>query len=459
MSTMKKNSPKELPTKDISDVKEVEIDVQFTERTTEKDTKKSTQAQSREKRARKEMEPDSPTAISAAVSEQRFLVLLNDALQPIHKRLDEIQDGQAEIIDESKYFHSSIADSKANQSHLHKRIEDLELENKELKQRLIDLEKMSRRDNLRFHGIEEHEEENTERLVLKMLSDNGITISPRDIERSHRLGPKVKGKIRPIIVRFNNFKDRQLIWSKMGHKTFAPAYNKPHVREDFPDEITKERAQLQAVAQAIVRAPGKDKPPYVKITANKMIINNQTYTTSTLHTLPAEVQLAHVYTPMNDSTAAYFSSSSPLSNHYIDPFAVNGETYNSAQQYIMVHKARLFDDQESVVAITKEKDPRKQQQLGKGIKNYDNGIWKAKARDIIRLGVQAKFEQCKTPKEMLLATGTRDIIEANPRDLFLGAGVSLFSPKLWQPNEHKGQNIMGKILCEVRESLTRSQSH
>ena len=408
-----------------------------------------------EKRSRTEMEPDTPPGVT--VSEKRFMTLLQEALEPIHKRLDEIQETQAEMTDETKYFHSTINDTKASNTTLVERINHLEEENKTLKQRLVFMEQHYRRSNLRFHGIEEKKDENPEKLVLDELRKHGFVMNSRDIDNAHRIGPKTKDRIRPIIVRFHRYKDKQAIWAKLGHKTFAPSHNKPHIREDFPKEVERDRAQLQAVAHAIVKKPSHDQPtPYVNVIGNKMIIDRKTYTTDTLHTLPKHLHLQEIYTPMNDNTAAFFTGNSPLSSHYMEDFKVNGETFNCAEQYILVQKARLFNDQEAVINIMKESDPIQQKKAGKNIKNFDTEAWKSNAKELIKPGLEAKFSQCTKPKELLLRTGNRQIIEANPNDLFLGAGISLHSPKLWDISEHKGMNIMGKMLCEVRATLTSS---
>ena len=73
--------------------------------------------------------------------------------------------------------------------------------------------------------------------------------------------------------------------------------------------------------------------------------------------------------------------------------------------------------------------------------------------DLITPGILAKFTQCPIPKSVLLNTGTRNILEANPNDLFFGVGVSLFSQHLWDKGKHKGLNIMGKVLQKVRSKL------
>ena len=264
------------------------------------------------------------------------------------------------------------------------------------------------------------------------------------------------GRIRPIIVRFSHYKDRQIVWKRFGHKIIPPAYNKFHVREDFPEAINKERAVLQSVAHAILNTtlPDSQTKPRVFIVSNKLLLNNRSYTVDTLQLLPDNLRPASLYTPMTADTAAYYTENSPLSNHNIGTFKKDGVSYNCGEQYISSQKAKLFKDPDTLNKIMNENHPVKQKQLCKNIKNFDNTEWENKAEELITPGLHAKFSQCKDAKDMLQKTGSRLIVEANPYDTFLGGGVHLRS-NMWKNNELKGRNMMGKILMSIRTKLNR----
>ena len=55
---------------------------------------------------------------------------------------------------------------------------------------------------------------------------------------------------------------------------------------------------------------------------------------------------------------------------------------------------------------------------------------------------------------MLIKTGARNIFEANPHDTFLGIGVSVHSPVVWDVAKHNERNITGKMLEIIRGKLT-----
>lgn len=74
------------------------------------------------------------------------------------------------------------------------------------------LEQYTRRNNLRIFGIKESNNENTDALVLKIISDLNVPVQLSDIERSHRIG-KVSDKPRAIIVKFSSYRKRSEVFS------------------------------------------------------------------------------------------------------------------------------------------------------------------------------------------------------------------------------------------------------
>ena len=138
-----------------------------------------------------------------------------------------------------------------------------------------------------FHGITESEHEDCEQLVLDILHHAGLALHPRAIERAHRLGPSLRGKTRPIIVKFLHFKDRDAIWGKFGHGAIPPKFNRLHVREDFPPKIESNRTQLLpiAIAASKKKDPTTNRPPKTHLVMDRLYINNEKYTVQTLHRL------------------------------------------------------------------------------------------------------------------------------------------------------------------------------
>ena len=78
--------------------------------------------------------------------------------------------------------------------------------------RLIDLESRGRRSNLIFHGIPEVDGEACKSVICKLINEHcKMTISINQIQRAHRIGATKAGKIRPLIVLFVNWSDKEAV--------------------------------------------------------------------------------------------------------------------------------------------------------------------------------------------------------------------------------------------------------
>jgi ribA/ribD-fused uncharacterized protein len=185
------------------------------------------------------------------------------------------------------------------------------------------------------------------------------------------------------------------------------------------------------------------------------MLNPKMYNFQELDRLPKELQPKSVFTPTRGNITAFFTHHSPLSNHHSATMTIDGTQYSSNEQYYAESKAKAFGDLEKAAAIMKETNPVKIKSLAKDIKNFNQQTWGNICNDIMKKGLWHKFHQNKSLKEFLLNTGSTTLVEASPADTYWGAGCSLWSQNIWKPSSwaSKGQNIMGKLLEEVRREL------
>ena len=88
-------------------------------------------------------------------------------------------------------------------------LKSIEVENKDLKDKLRDLEERSRRDNLRFHGITEYENESRSEENLKDFLYQKLNIQKVETERVHRIGKPKNNGSRATVAKFSNYKFKQ----------------------------------------------------------------------------------------------------------------------------------------------------------------------------------------------------------------------------------------------------------
>ena len=107
----------------------------------------------------------------------------------------------------------------------------------------------SRRNSLRISGIPETVNEDTDKAVLHVAETMGVSISPSEIDRSHRLGKPSDRQTRDVLVKFTSYRAREgLMKNRRNLKTSE--LRGVYVNEDF----TKVRSKLLYEARKCVKA-------------------------------------------------------------------------------------------------------------------------------------------------------------------------------------------------------------
>ena len=355
-----------------------------------------------------------------------------------------------EVVEENKILKTVIEAEKVQRRELHEQVNKIET--------------FSRKDNLIFIGFAEEKNENCEAKITQCLSAIGLgELHPRAIVRAHRVGRfnRASRKPRAIITKFAHYKDREITWRNAG-KVFRQCGIK--IEEDFPEDIRKRRKTLLPVYWAIYHHKDESHPhtwPYrrqLRLQADRLYFNGMVITVDTLHKLPEKFHPSRLCSPTNNNITAFFTKSSPLSNHYGCQFEINRRQYNCVEQYLMMRKASFCGDHHLADKIMQEADPVRQKSLGKlaeASTNFSRDEWKKEALHVVKIAVSAKFRQVDICKNFLVQTDNNVLIEANPTDHFWGVGLHLRDNNLWDPKQWKGINNLGKILMEVRTELRR----
>lgn len=135
------------------------------------------------------------------------------------------------------------------------------------------------------------------------------------------------------------------------------------------------------------------------------------------------------------------------------PFVSEGNTYRSAEHYMMAGKALLFGDEEKHQEILNCNSPAEAKKLGREVRNFDQEKWVAARCEIVVKGNELKFSQHPELKDYLLGTQSRVIVEASPRDRIWGIGMGRNHEFASFPEKWRGENLLGFCLMEVRDQL------
>jgi len=143
-----------------------------------------------------------------------------------------------------------------------------------------------------------------------------------------------------------------------------------------------------------------------------------------------------------------------LSNWYeTAPFTYDGRTFPTSEHWMMWHKAQLFWDRGSAERILAATSLDEVKQLGKRVKPYDDAAWAEVRVPVMRVGLRQKFAQNERLLNDLLSTGSAVLAEAAPNDRTWGLGIGKGDPRLDDPLEWHGRNLLGITLMEVRSDL------
>ena len=130
----------------------------------------------------------------------------------------------------------------------------------------------------------------------------------------------------------------------------------------------------------------------------------------------------------------------------------SGILFQTVEHLFQYKKASYFNDAHTAKLILNAKTPRIAKALGKKVKDFDEQLWTQVAVQHMHKACTLKFEQNRE-----LAAKLRDIrgtiIEANPGDSFFSCGLSINDPNLTDQAKWKGQNHLGTILSNLRDSL------
>ncbi|MFE9451075.1 NADAR family protein [Streptomyces sp. NPDC006739] len=144
-----------------------------------------------------------------------------------------------------------------------------------------------------------------------------------------------------------------------------------------------------------------------------------------------------------------------LSQWWPSPFAVEGVEYATAEHWMMARKARLFGDAEAERRIVAAGHPSQAKQAGRLVRGFDEATWERERFGIVVEGCFHKFAAHPGPRDFLLGTGDRVLVEASPVDRVWGIGLAADDEAASDPGRWRGPNLLGFALMAARRRLRR----
>jgi hypothetical protein len=152
----------------------------------------------------------------------------------------------------------------------------------------------------------------------------------------------------------------------------------------------------------------------------------------------------------------HFFLKGELSQWWKSPFVENNIQFLNCEQYMMFHKANLFNDLQIASEILSTNNPKIAKDLGRQVKNFNQTLWDKNKYNIVYNGNYLKFKNNKKLLTLLLETSPKLLVETNPRDLIWSNGLSEEQSKITPEKMWPGQNLLGKILTQIRNDLSHN---
>ena len=170
----------------------------------------------------------------------------------------------------------------------------------------------------------------------------------------------------------------------------------------------------------------------------------------------------YMHRPVRKQSTVFFwkddEENGCFSNWFRRKFVIDDFEYLFVEQYMMAQKAKLFHDAERYTAILRATQPWECKDLGKQVKPFDSKAWDTLKYEVVKTANRAKYEQNPDLKSKLLETGDAILAEASPSDTIWGIGMDAATAAETNPAEWPGQNLLGKILMELRAEFAEKKA-
>lgn len=272
-----------------------------------------------------------------------------------------------------------------------------------------------------------------------MLADLNIPYDERMFLRLHRSGRYRRGRVRPIIAKFHHYLDTERVWNKR-RETKDSVY----LRMCYSEVVRRRRRRiLQKIVDTAQSIPSYNKKCY--LSNDKLMVNDRRYTISSLQYLPQDLQIpVATETIRNGEKTLFEENTCPLSNSYTRDFKVDGEYFNTVNQYYHYQKSMIHNDLTSAVKILTESNPERLRQFVKQGKDDDESNWDVsqEAHDIMKKALRAKFSD---PYLKSVLTKTGNTILATLK-MHTGVLVSTHSTVMMTTSNMNQENGLAKTI-------------
>lgn len=318
---------------------------------------------------------------------------------------------------------------------------------RKLKKDVDENTKDRRNKNMVINGLPESPNENCLGVVLEFLKKMAPNISSKDIASAYRLGKKISGDMnRPTMVRFKDPQIKMDVMRKKSSLKNSDSNKGIFCNDDLPEEQRRVRQKLREIS----RFASKNGYDDVQVKGDRLWIGGKMFSGDELHLLPLDLQPENISTRPAGNGLGFSGESSYLSNFFPCCVRMGDKSFCSAEQAYQFNKCLFCNREDAGLELMKIGDPSVIKYMGGKI--FTTHDWEMKKKDMMKCILLSKYEQNPELKMKLKATGSTPLYECT-QSRFWGTGWLIDSPNWNKSSSFPGNNLLGKLLMEIRDDV------
>lgn len=131
----------------------------------------------------------------------------------------------------------------------------------------------------------------------------------------------------------------------------------------------------------------------------------------------------------------------------------DGYAYNTAEKYMMMEKALVFEDYDIYRQMKASIFPNDVKALGRRVKGFNDEEWDKHKVDVVTKASYLKFNQNEDLMKIMIEHKDLTLVEASPVDKIWGIGLHFDDDDVLDESKWKGQNLLGVCLMNARKLL------
>lgn len=309
--------------------------------------------------------------------------------------------------------------------------------------------------NLIILGLPEQSDKTASQTLQQFFSEV-LGIKDAQFKSALRLGrqPATESNYnRPILTRFGNWADRDLIWTK---RTDIPdnQVKKIRIQADLPKELRDGIPSLYKVANAASKLRDYEN---ARVHDYQLELNGKAFQIFELEDLPTQLRPSSLAESKSDSHLVFFSRHSKLSNHHPSPFSVKGQKFATMEHFLATRRAELSGKDELIKKAREALDPVQAKYVLNTLHGDHQQEWDDSVEGIAKEGLRAKFSQNPPLQEHLRSTGKLVLGEASDNAKW-GIGMDFSNKEALDHTKWSTEgNLLGRALMAVRAELFKKK--